>query len=148
MTDTTSRVPRTSTGYDGPAEVTAWRGWVVFAAVMMIIIGSFQIIEALTALFRNSYYVVGHNDLLVRVNYTGWGWVHLILGALLVITGLGLFSGSMWARVIGVILAGLSAIANLAFIAAYPFWSMTVIALDVIVIWALTAHGGEMRTRT
>ncbi len=145
MTDTTSRAPQSRPGYDAPAERTGWTGWVIFAAVMMLVIGSFQIIEALTALFRDTYYVVGHNDLLVRVDYTQWGWIHLILGGLLAFAGLSLFSGAVWARVVGVILAGLSALANLVFIAAYPFWSMTVIALDVFVIYALTVHGREMR---
>jgi hypothetical protein len=118
---------------------------VTFAAVMMLMVGTFQVIEALTALFRDTYYVVGHNGLLLRVDYTQWGWIHLIIGALLAIAGTGLFSGRVWARVLAVALAGLSALANLVFIAAYPFWSMTVIALDVFIIYAITVHGDEMR---
>lgn len=146
MTDTTSRVPTArQSGYARRPERSGWTGWVIFAAVMMLIVGTFQIIEALTALFRDTYYVVGHNGLLLRVDYTQWGWIHLIIGALLLIAGMSLFSGSTWARVLAVALAGLSALANLVFIAAYPFWSMTVIALDVFVIYAITVHGDEMR---
>jgi hypothetical protein len=109
-------------------------------------VGAFQIIEALTALFRDTYYIVSHNDLILRVDYTGWGWIHLIIGALLVVTGFALLSGKMWARVAGVVLASLSLLANLTFIAAYPWWSVIVIALDVFVIYAITVHGGELRT--
>jgi hypothetical protein len=147
MTDTTTRVPPTTrqTGYDAPQR-TGWSGWVVFAAIMCIIIGAFQIIEALTALFRDTYYIVNHNDLILRVDYTAWGWIHLIIGALLVITGFALLSGKMWARVVGVVLASLSLLANLTFIAAYPWWSVIVIALDVFVIYAITVHGGELKT--
>jgi hypothetical protein len=146
MTDTTTRVPPTrQTGYQAGPQRTGWSGWVVFAAVMTIIVGAFQIIEALTALFRDTYYLVGHNGLLLRVDYTGWGWIHLIIGALLVFTGFALLSGKMWARVAGVALASLSLLANLAFIAAYPWWTVTVIALDVFIIFAITVHGGELQ---
>lgn len=149
MTDTTSRVPPTPANVDTGRvhERTGWTGWVTFAAVMMVVIGSFQIIEGLTALLRDTYYYVGHNGLLLRVDYTGWGWFHLILGGLLVLAGVSLFSGAMWARVLGVILASLSALANLAFVAAYPFWAILVIALDIFVIFAITVHGREMRAR-
>ncbi|HTZ45007.1 MAG TPA: hypothetical protein VMB79_14185 [Jatrophihabitans sp.] len=146
MTETTQRVPPVRTSYQPPREPSGWTGWVIFAAVMMAIVGCFQIIEGLTALFRHSYYVVGHNDLLVRVNYTGWGWVHMALGVLLLAAGLSLLSGRMWARIVGVTVAGISAVVNLAFIAAYPVWSILVIAVDVIVIYAISVHGRELRT--
>lgn len=147
MTDTTSRVPPTPVDVDtGKLDTrTGWTGWVTFAGVMMIVIGSFQVVEGLTALLRDTYYFVGHNGLLLRVDYTGWGWFHLILGGLLILGGFGLFSGAMWARVLGVALTFLSALANLAFISAYPLWAILVIALDVFVIYAITVHGGEMR---
>lgn len=147
MTDTTSRVPPTPVDVDTGkvTQRTGWTGWVTFAAVMMVVVGAFQFIEGLTALLRDTYYVVGHNGLLLRVDYTGWGWFHLILGGLLALAGVSLFSGKMWARVIGVAFAGLSAVANLAFLAAYPIWSFIVIALDVFVIYAITVHGREMR---
>ncbi len=144
---TTSQVPTTvQSSYDTREAPSAWAGWIIFAGVMLMVVGTFQVIEALTALFRHTYYAVNNDHLLVRVNYTGWGWIHLVLGVLLVCAGLGLFAGQMWARVVGILLAGLSAVANLVFIAAYPFWSITVIALDILVIYAIAVHGREMRS--
>jgi hypothetical protein len=124
---------------------SAWAGWIFFAGVMMIILGSFEIIAALVALFNDQYYLVASSGLVVSVDYSAWGWVHLVLGLVAVGAGIGVMMGQMWARVIGIILAGLSAITNLAFIAAYPLWSTLVIALDVIVIYALAVHGKETK---
>jgi hypothetical protein len=122
-----------------------WVGWIGFAGVMMIMIGFFNIIDGLVALFKNNFYVVGPNGLLV-LNLTGWGWVHLIVGVLAVLAGLALFTGADWARVVAVILAAFNAIAQLAFLNAYPVWATIVIALDVVVIWALVVHGKEAGT--
>lgn len=122
-----------------------WAGWVFFGAVMAILLGAFQIIEGLTALFRHNYFIVSHNGLLVTANYTAWGWAHFFLGVLLAITGIGMLAGATWARFIAIVLAALSAIFNLAFIAAYPIWSTVVIAFDVILIYALAAHGHDLR---
>jgi hypothetical protein len=106
-------------------------------------VGSFQAISGLVALFNDDYYLVGSNGLVVSVDYTAWGWVHLVLGVVAFLTGIGMMIGQSWARVTGIILAVLSAIVNLAFLAAYPVWSVLVIALDVIVIYALAVHGRE-----
>jgi hypothetical protein len=127
------------------SEVTGWVGWIVFAGTIMLLIGTFHAIQGLVALFDDGYYVVRPNGLVVSVDYTGWGWAHLIGGIIVFAAGLGLFTGRTWARAVAVVLAVLSAILNFAFIAAYPVWSMTVIALDVFVIYALTAHGSEMK---
>jgi hypothetical protein len=81
----------------------------------------------------------------VNVNYNVWGWTHLLLGILILVCGVGLLAGNMAARTVAVILAGLSALANLAFIEAYPIWSIIVITIDVLVIYAVTVHGGELR---
>ncbi len=137
-----STVPRQSTE---ESEVTGWVGWIIFAGTMMTLVGTFHVIQGLVALFDNTYYLVGQNGLLVEVNYTTWGWAHLLSGVVIFAAGLALFSGKMWARTVGVILASISAILNFAFIAAFPVWSLTIIALDVFVIYALTAHGGEMK---
>lgn len=126
-------------------EVTGWVGWIVFAGTMMLLIGTFHVIQGLVALFDDAYYLVGANGLVVSVDYTQWGWVHLVAGVVVIAAGLGLFTGRTWARVVGVILVAISAILNFAFIAAFPVWSLTIIALDVFVIYALTAHGAEMR---
>lgn len=127
------------------AKQTGWVGWVVFAGIMMILIGAFQVVAGLIALFRNTYYLVTSSGLLMSVNYTAWGWVHLILGLILAAGGFAVMSGLMWGRVIGIIFASLSALANLGFLAAYPVWSVLMIALDVVVIFALTVHGAEVK---
>jgi hypothetical protein len=124
-------------------ESTGWFGWILFGSMMMIMVGAFQAIVGLTALFQDDYFLVTTGGLVVDVDYTAWGWVHLGLGALAVAAGVGLLSGRTWARVVAIALCMLSAIVNLAFIPAYPVWSIIVIALDVIVIYALAAHGKE-----
>jgi hypothetical protein len=116
--------------------------------MMMILLGSFQAIAGLVALFDDGYYLVGQNGLVIDVDYTAWGWVHLIVGLVAVAAGFGLATGRMWARVLGIIVASLSAIVNFAFIAAYPFWSLTMITLDVLIIYAIAAHGRELQPET
>jgi hypothetical protein len=123
---------------------TGWVVWVVFAGVIMVLAGSFHAIEGLVAIFKDNYYAVAPSGLVVNVDYTAWGWTHLILGILICAAGFGAIVGQTWARVVGVILASLSAIVNLAFVAATPVWSITIIALDVIIIYSLIVHGREL----
>jgi hypothetical protein len=129
-----------------PPEPTGWVGWVVFGAMMMIMVGAFQAIAGLTALFNSNYFVVTENNLLINVDYTAWGWVHLGLGVIALAAAFGLLAGQMWARVVGIAMALVSAVVNLAFISAYPLWSLMVITLDVLVIYAIAAHGREMQS--
>jgi hypothetical protein len=126
-------------------ERTAWVGWIMFAGVMMIMLGVFEAIEGLVAIFNDEYYLVAGRDLIVSVDYTTWGWVHLLLGIVIIAAGLGVMVGQMWARLVGIILAVLSAVVNIAFLAAYPVWSTIVITIDVLVIYALTVHGREAK---
>jgi hypothetical protein len=121
----------------------AWVGWILFAGAMLILVGIFQAMAGLVALFDHNYYVVASNHLVVRLNYTGWGWVHLFLGVLAVIAGYGVMSGKLWARIYGMVLASVSAVANLAFLAADPIWAVIMITVDVIVIFALAVHGSD-----
>lgn len=132
-----------------PAEpqTTGWVGWIVFAGVMMLILGMFHAFQGLIALFQNDYYLVAANGLTVHLDYTAWGWTHLIFGIVVVAAGAALLVGQMWARVVAIVLAVVSAVVNAGFLAAYPVWSAIMIAVDILVIWALTVHGGEMRTR-
>lgn len=123
---------------------TGWAGWVVFGGTMMILLGVFSLIEGFVAIFHHQYYVSTQQGLLV-FSLTGWGWVHVIAGALAILIGIGVLSGAMWARIAGVIICGLNAIAQLAFMSAYPIWAVIVITLDVLVIYALVAHGREVR---
>src|SRR4051812_595438 len=129
----------------GASDPTGWVGWVVFASFMMFLVGGFQVVQGLVAIFDHSYFHVSSNHLVVHVDYATWGWVHFLLGALVLISAGGVLFGNLAARTVGVLLAGLSAIVNLLFIAAYPWWSLLIITLDVLVIYALTVHGREMR---
>jgi hypothetical protein len=122
--------------------------WVVFAGVMLILVGFFHAIDGLVALFRDSYYAVRPSGLLVGVDYTVWGWVHLLLGVVALLTGMGLLAGNLVARMVGVGLAGVSAIVTLAFITAFPVGATLLIAFDVIIIYAIVVHGGELKRRT
>lgn len=133
--------PKASEGYSG------WVGWIAFAGVIMMMLGTFHVIQGLVALFNDEYYLVGSSGLVVSLDYTAWGWVHVIAGAILVAAGLGVFGGQVWARTVGVATAMLSAIVNVAFLAAYPVWSLMMIALAVVLILALTVHGSEVKAR-
>ena len=124
-------------------------GWAVsftlFAAIMMLMSGTFQALAGLVAIFENEFYVATRNYLF-QFDATTWGWIHLLVGLVVAFAGWGLLSGRTWARVVGITLAVLSAIANFLFLPYYPFWALTVITLDVFVIWALTAHGRDLQT--
>jgi hypothetical protein len=125
---------------------SAAMGWVVFAAIMMIMVGTFNAIQGLVALL-NGNWLEANTALPITFDYAAWGWTWLVFGSLVAIAGLGVLSGHTWARVVGVTFAALNAIGQLLFIPAYPFWGMTVIAVDIIVIWALTARAGELEAR-
>jgi hypothetical protein len=115
-------------------------GVIAFAACMLLLIGAFQVIAGLAAIIDDQFYVVARNYTF-QFDTTAWGWIHLLLGVLLVATGFGLFARQTWAGVTAIVLVSLSAIANFFFIPYYPLWSIVVIALDVWVIWALTRPG-------
>lgn len=125
---------------------TAWVGWIVFGGMMLLLVGSFHAIQGLVALFRDEVYVVSQRGLVVDVDYTAWGWTHLIGGAIIMLVGGCLLAGQMWARAVAVVVAMLSAIVNISFLPAYPVWSVTMIAIDVLVIWAITVHGSEIKS--
>jgi hypothetical protein len=135
----------TQAGSTRRATPTAWVGVVVFGGVMLMLAGGLQIMQGFIAILRNDFYHVTNEGLLVTLDYTGWGCVHLALGLIAVVTSIGVLAGRMWARVTGVVLAVISAVVNLAFLPAYPIWSTTLIVTDVLVIYALTVHGSEVR---
>jgi len=131
MAQYSTDVPRTS----------GWAvGGITFAGTMLILIGIFQALAGLVAIFDDTFFIVTPNYTF-DLDVSAWGWVHLILGALLIVTGWGIFTSKAWAAVGGIFLAVLSAIANFFFIPYYPFWSILEIALAVWVIWALTRPG-------
>ncbi len=124
---------------------TGWTGWVVFAGVILMISGIFSAIQGLVAVIGpDSYYVVTEGSLWL-FDVAGWGWWNLIIGVLLVLTAVALFAGQTWARIVAVVLVVLSAIGQLLLIPAQPWWSLIVIAIDVLVIYALIVHGRELR---
>jgi hypothetical protein len=127
-------------------------GWTYFAAFMMIMIGVFHAIAGLSAIFEDEFLRVvpaigtqPEGDVyFLQFDATTWGWIHLIVGIVVALAGLALFSGAVWARTIGAILAALSAIVGFAWIPWYPVWGIVIIALASAVIWALTVHGRDV----
>jgi hypothetical protein len=115
-------------------------GGTVFAATILMLVGVFHVIAGLVAILDDNFYVVTRHYTF-NLDTTAWGWIHLLMGVLLVFVGMGLFSRSTWAGVTAIFLASLSAVANFFFIPYYPFWAIVVIALDIWVIWALTRPG-------
>jgi hypothetical protein len=119
-------------------------GWIGFAGTLMVLIGAIDFFQGLIALFEDEYYVPTGSGFLV-FDLTGWGWTMLIWGVLLVFAGLGLIAGQGWARWFAIVVVSLNVIAQLGFLGntQYPLWSLTVIALNIIVLYALTARWDE-----
>ncbi|MFD7617313.1 hypothetical protein [Streptomyces sp. NPDC059802] len=113
-------------------------GWTAFAAVLMIFGGLMAISEGIAAIAKSDVFIATRNYVF-QFSLTGWGWIHLVLGIVIVLAGCALFTGAVWARVAGVVLAGLGALANFLWLPHYPLWSIVLIAIDVFIIWALCA---------
>ncbi len=129
-------------------EVTGWVGWGVFAAIVLIIAGGFDVLYGFIALaMPDSAYLTTPAGALFIFDVQGWGWWHVISGVLLIVIGAALFSGATWARIAAVILVIFNAIGQLFLLPVQPWWSLIVLALDVLVIYALTVHGRELKTR-
>jgi hypothetical protein len=125
-------------------EVSGWAvGWIIFASCMMIMIGVFHAIAGLVAIMDDEFYVVGR-EYVLQFDVTTWGWIHLLLGIAILVAGMLLFTGSVVARTVGVIMAIISAIAGFAWLPYYPVWGIVIIAMAVGVIWALTTHGRDI----
>lgn len=118
-------------------------GVTVFAGVLMVLSGTLQAVQGVVALANDTFYVVGE-EYVFEFDVTSWGWIHLIMGVIVALAGVGLFRGAVWARTVAVIVASVSIIANFMWMPYYPFWSMTVIAFDIFVIWAATMHGRDI----
>lgn len=125
------------------APSSGWTGWARFAGVILLVNGIFSGVQGLVALIGpNTYYAVTQGSLFV-FDATGWGWWNLIIGVFLIATAFALFAGATWARIAAVILAIFSAVVQLLLIPAQPWWSVIVISIDVLIIYALIAHGAE-----
>ena len=120
-------------------------GAVLFAASMMLLIGAFQAIAGLVAIIDDDFYVVAPHYT-YDLDTTSWGWIHLIVGVVVFLGGVALFSRKPWAGYLAIGLAIISAVANFFFIPYYPFWAIVVIALDIFVIWGLSRPGVLVRT--
>ncbi len=118
-------------------------GWITFAGIFMIMVGVFHGISGIVQLVDKDFVAVTANYAF-KFNVTTWGWIHIIVGVLLVLSGIGVFAGNVAARTVGVFLALLSAIAAFAWLPHQPWWSVMIILIDVAVIWALTVHGRDM----
>ncbi len=129
---------------DETNQITGWVGWIIFTGVAMVITGILQFIIGLSEAVNNHWFVVTGQSVQV-MSLASWGWVHMILGALITIIGLSLFSGGIVARTLAAILVAISLVANAAFIGVYPVWSTIMIVVDLFIIYALVAHGGEMK---
>jgi hypothetical protein len=110
----------------------------VFAATLMLIVGIYQFFVGIAAIAQDGFFVVAANYAF-QVDTTTWGWIHLCVGLLAVLAGMFIFTGAMWARVVGIGLLVISAVANFFFLPYYPLWSLLIIALDIFAIWALAA---------
>ena len=125
-------------------DTSGWAtGFILFAGLMMIMVGIWQALEGLIGIFENEFYVATRNYLF-QFDATTWGWIHLVVGLLVAFAGWGLLSGRTWARAVAITLAVLSAIANFLWLPYYPFWALLIIAVDIFVIWAIAAHGREV----
>ena len=120
-------------------------GLTAFAGLMMLMLGGWWVIAGLVAIVNSDFYVVTQ-DWIFQFSTTSWGWIHLILGVLVLFAGIGLFSGAVWARTVGVILAGISGLVAFAWLPYYPVWAILFVTLSVFTVWALTAHGRDITT--
>ncbi len=117
----------------------------VLAGVLMMLGGAWGFLTGLAVVLKKAFFVPVSNTYPYHWNVTDWGWTHLALGAVVFAAGVCVLLGMVWARVIGVILATLSAIASFLFIPYYPFWSIILVAIDVYIIWALVSPGRRRR---
>jgi hypothetical protein len=123
---------------------SAWAaGYSAFAGVVLVMIGVFQAIAGLVALVDDQFYVVTE-EWVFQFDTTTWGWIHLILGIVLVVSGFGVFTGNVLARTVGVLVALVSAVVAFMWLPYYPVWAILIVALDIAVIWALTMHGRDL----
>jgi vacuolar-type H+-ATPase subunit I/STV1 len=138
-------VPRTA-GASTTRATSGWAvGWIYFAAAMMIMIGVFHVIAGLVAIFDDEFYVATR-EYVFQFDATQWGWIHLVLGVIVLLAGGYLLTGSVLARTVGVLMALLSAVVGFAWLPYFPVWGVVIIAIAISVIWALTAHGRDVES--
>ena len=122
---------------------TGWVGWIYFAGILLLVRSVLQGFFGIVALTHSSFYVVNQSQLAVY-NFTTWGWVHLAMSLVLLIAGFSVLSGHLFGRVVAMIVIGLSLVANLIFLPAYPVWSIAAVVIDALILYALVVHGNEV----
>lgn len=118
-------------------------GWTMFAALVMILTGFWWIIAGIVGLVNDDFYVATRNYVF-KFDASAWGWIHLIVGILVLLAGFGLFTGAVWARTVGVLMALLAALVGFAWLPWYPFWAILIVIASFSVVWALTVHGRDL----
>jgi hypothetical protein len=123
---------------------SSWTGWIAFAGWLMIVIGTLDFFQGLIAVIRDEYYVLTANQIIV-FDLTTWGWITLIWGIVVLLAGLGLLSGASWARWVTIVVGSINLFVQLSFVgsAQYPLWALTVLALTVVVLYALIVRWDE-----
>jgi len=115
------------------------------AGIILIIGGVCHAMQGIVGIATNEFYV-STQRWIFKFDVTTWGWIHVIVGVVAVLAGVGLFSGKVWARTVAVLIAAISILVNFAWLPYYPVWSILIIAFDLFVIWAVTAHGRDITT--
>jgi hypothetical protein len=131
---------------DAPSPTSARSGWLTFAGTLFVLVGGFNVVQGLVALAKEEAFVVTDDGLLFA-DFTAWGWFFLIFGVIQVLVGFGIYAGRTWARVLGVILAMLNAVGQIAFLVAFPLWALVTIGLNVVVIYGLLVPYGDRDER-
>ena len=124
---------------DAYEEGSAWSGWVIFAAIVMFTIGAIDIIQGIAALAKDGTYLIPESGLLVTTNFTTWGWALIIWGIVMILAAAALFSGKEWGRWFAIVAVVINGIGQIAWFPAFPLWSLVAIALEIVVLYALTA---------
>jgi hypothetical protein len=126
-------------------EPSGWAvGWTFFAMLMMLMLGFWWAFAGFVGIFDDTFYVKGRNYIF-QFDISTWAWIHLIMGIVVILAALGLFTGKVWARTVGVILALISTLVAFAWLPWYPFWAILFIVAGIAVMWALTVHGRDIR---
>ena len=122
--------------YESSTKATVAYGVTAFAGVTLILLAVFQLLEGIAAIAKDDIFVTGVNYT-YKMDVSTWGWIHLVIGLVGIATGIGIIMGQTWGRLVGIVIAFISALSNFAFVPHYPLWSLLIIAFDILVIWAL-----------
>jgi len=134
----------TRSGTSAGAYDEAGGGWILFAGIMLMLVGVLNVIWGIAAIADSSFFI--HNTRYILSNLNTWGWVTLVIGVVQMFAAYSIWAGNQFGRWVGIAVAGLSAIGALMSIPAYPFWSLAIFAVDILVIYGLSAYGGQHRS--